>query len=212
MMNPYMFKEYLDIREVASLSVKGIVLNWKDYTSNNEVRELERKLLKAVRKDEIPARKYFLYNAAIFLHNWLGYFPKGCRIRMIPSDVTELYKKWGYNDMCFNPDKTQSESAPLPLIPWDTSYNAFAELIYVLFKKGYIGADSYSDALKKSLPHFNVDSNVDSLRNSLHLKQQSNPSFDSIPKANDFEEGKGCFSGIKPARKPINKRGKTIPK
>ena len=47
--SPYMIgNEYLDIREVASLSVAGEVLKGKAYKSNNDIKELERKLLKAV--------------------------------------------------------------------------------------------------------------------------------------------------------------------
>ena len=101
-MSPYMLNEYLDIREVASLSLKGSVITGKDYYSNNDIKELEKRLLKAVIKKEIPAKRYFSYNAAVFLYTWFDYFPKGCRIRMKPADVTELYKKWNFPDMCFN--------------------------------------------------------------------------------------------------------------
>jgi len=132
---------------------------------------------------------------------------------MRPADVTELYKKWGYHDMRFNSEEPHSESTSVPSkIPWAAPENAFAELVSELWKKGYIGADSDSDALKKTAPHFTVNSNIDVLRKGLELKRLSgNSNFDSIPKANDYEEGTDCFSGIKPARKRSNKGSKNIP-
>jgi len=205
-MNPYMLNEYLDIHEIASLSVTGSVLKGKAYSSNNEIRELERKLLKAVKEKEINAKTYPLYNVSIFLYKWFNYFPKGCRIMMRPVDVAELYKKWGYVDMCFNTEETpQPKSAPvLSKIPWITYENTFAELVSVLWNKGYIEADSYSDALKKTAPHFTVNSDIDVLRAGLGQKLKNGGlNFDSIPEAG--EEGKECFSDIKPARTRINK-------
>ena len=65
--SPYMIgNEYLDIREVVSLSVVGEVLKGEKYKSNNDIKELEGKLLRAIMKNEINAKKYPLYKVAIF--------------------------------------------------------------------------------------------------------------------------------------------------
>ena len=230
--SPYMIgNEYLDIREVVSLSVVGEVLKGEKYKSNNDIKELERKLLRAIMKNEINAKKYPLYKVAIFFFTNFNCLPPDCRIRMRPADVTELYKKWGYPDRCFNIEQTQSEPAP-PKIPWNAPENSFAEFVAEFCNKGYIVADSESDALKKVAPHFAVNSNCETLRKGLERKRESGYSnFDSIPKARDFEkgcfadiepakmrrnkgvkkvkeEGKGCSSGIKPARKRITKHDK----
>ena len=131
---------------------------------------------------------------------------------MYRADVKELYNKWDFHDMYFNPETPQSESAPaLPKIPWGAPDNAFAELVSVLWKQGYIGADSESDVLKKTAPHFTVNGDSETLRKGLELKRLSGTSnFDLIPKASDFEEGKDCFSGIKPARQRIKSAQKRI--
>lgn len=207
-MSPYMLdeNEYIDFREVASLSVTNHVLEWKDYKPNKDISKLERKLIDAVKKKEINVKKYPTYNAAIFLYTYFDYFPKGCRIRMKPVDVRALYEKWGYCDMCFNPKKAQSESASaLKKIPWCAPENAFAELMSELWKKGYISADSDSDALKKTAPHFTVNEDTEVLRKGLSLKRQTSANFDRIPKAGELKESDN-FSGIKPGRKRINTR------
>ena len=205
-MSPYMLKEYLDFHEVASLSVTGCMLKGKAYKSNNDIIELERRLLNAIIDKEINAKKYITYKLIVFLFNWFYYIPGDGRIRMRPADVTELYKKWGYFDRCFNIDTAQPESAQVPSkIPWIAPDNAFAEFVSELWKKGYIAADSDADAFKKTAPHFTVNSNSDTLRKGLALKRDRSSHFDSIPKASDFEEGEDCFSGIKPARRRINR-------
>jgi len=198
-----MLSEYLDIREVASLSVEGRMLQWKVYKSNNDIKELERKILNAVINNEITAKKYFSYNIIVFLFNIFQYFPRDSRIRMKPADVTKLYEKWGYYDMCFNPEKAQSEpTTALSKIPWIAPDNAFSELVYELWKKGYIGADSESDALKKAAPHFTVNPDSEILRKGLELKRLSgHSSADLLPQAGEFEEGTDSFSNIKPARR-----------
>ena len=204
--SPYMLREYLDIHEVASLSVEGRVLKGKEYKSNSDIREFERRLLKAIINNEINAEKYISYKFIVFLHTYFDRVTSGSRIRMKPADVTELYKKWGYPDRCFNVETTQSDSAPsLVKIPWIAPDNAFAEFISELWKKGYIAADSDSDAFKKTAPHFTVNSNSDTLRKGLKLKRDRSSNFDSIPKASDYEEGEDCFSGIKPARRRNNR-------
>jgi len=214
--SPYMIgNEYLDIREVASLSVVGEVLKGEKYKSNNDIKELERKLLRAIMQNEINAKKYPLYKVAVFFFTNFNCLPPDCRIRMRPADVTELYKKWGYSDRCFNIEQTQSEPAP-PKIPWLAPDNAFAEFVAEFWIKGYIGADSISDALKKAAPHFtDVNNNADVLRKGLKQRQlNGSPNFGLVPKANDFKEGEDCFSGIKPARKRMskhNKRDENVP-
>jgi len=192
-MSPYLLSEYLDIHEVASLSVEGRVLKGKAYNSNNDIKELERKLLNAVIKNEIGAKKYLTYNAIVFLFTYFYYIPNSCRIRMKPAAVTELYEKWGYHDVCFNPETTRPDSAPVfsesapthSKIPWIAPDNAFSELISELWKNGYIGADSYSDALKKTAPHFTVNGNTDTLRKGFELKKVT---------------GSQCFPNVQPAR------------
>ena len=61
-MSPHMFKEYLDFREVVSLSLEGRVITGKDYYSNNEIKELERRLINAVKNKEINAKTYITHN------------------------------------------------------------------------------------------------------------------------------------------------------
>jgi len=199
-----MLSEYLDIREVASLSVQGRMLQWKEYKSNSDIKELERKILNAVINNEIAAKKYFSYSFIVFLFTMFQFFPRDSRIRVKPADVTELYEKWGYYDMCFNPEKAQSDTAApvFSKIPWIAPDNAFSELVYELWKKGYIGADSESDALKKAAPHFTVNPDSEILRKGLELKRLSgHSSADLLPQASEFEEGTDSFSSIKPARR-----------
>ena len=207
-MNPYMLDEYLDIREVASLSVEGRVITGKEYSSNNEIKKLEKRLMGAVKKNEIPARKYSFYNIAVFLYACFGFLPNDYKIMMKLEDVKELYKKWNYPDMCFNIDET-TRSAP-PKICWIGHDNALAELFYELWDKKYIAADSKADLLRQIEPHFNLRStskNVSEvLRQSLGEKQtHGSPNFGSMPHDKDFEDEKDCFSGVKPSPTPRQK-------
>jgi hypothetical protein len=210
-----MFKEYLDFREVVSLSLEGRVITGKDYYSNNEIKELERRLINAVKNKEINAKTYITHNFFIFLFTWFDYFPKGGRIRMRPDDVKELYKKWGFIDMYFNPEKIQQESAPaLPKIPWITYESTFAELMTELRRKGYIAAASDTDVLRKTAPHFTVNQDIDVLRTGLGQRRRNGGlELESMPEA--AEVGEDGFSNMKAvptsARKLINKGDEDIP-
>jgi hypothetical protein len=132
-----MLEELLDLREAVSLSLTRRVLQWKDYKSNNDIKKLERKLREAVIKKEVKAKRYLLPAFFDFLYIHFYIFPKGHRIRMTKADITELYKKWGFHDLYFNPETARSESAPvLSKVPWLAPDNAFAELVSVLWKQG----------------------------------------------------------------------------